>query len=327
MRKDLKVNNIFGEKLDVLVEGNEDADTVIIFVHGFGTDKDEGANSFLDLANEFKDKYLLVRFDQSGYGESEGIDEEFQFQKAAGDLDFIIRYVRRIYQDKDVNIIAHSLGTFITALLSPNGISKTVFTGAINLDLQLIADKLFDRIINAGGELNKNGTTVYPRSSGAIQKVGKDFWRVLESNELNVYLKEFAKKTDLIVFKSIQDEVVGGGESFEDYKKIKDLKYVEITGDHNFTKPGDRKNLIQKIKDFLPVVKINIIDYKGKHYTYQDADIDINNAYEYVIGTTTKKDILKDDTAIKQHIDASNYYGIASYRGNDNDLNIVFNNR
>lgn len=63
MEKELKIKNIFGEKLDVLIEGNEQTDEIIIFVHGFGTDKNEGAGSFFDAAEYFKKNYLTVRFD------------------------------------------------------------------------------------------------------------------------------------------------------------------------------------------------------------------------------------------------------------------------
>lgn len=81
--------------MDILIEGNDKATDVIIFVHGYGTDKDEGFSSFLDLAKYIKEDYLLIRFDFSGYGKSGGSDSEFQFQKAAGDVDSVIRFTRK----------------------------------------------------------------------------------------------------------------------------------------------------------------------------------------------------------------------------------------
>lgn len=175
----------------------------------------------------------------------------FSFQKASGDLNFIIRYLRREYPNKKLNIFAHSLGTFVTVILSPEKINKTVFTGAINLDLKLISKKIEDRILLAGGRVDKNGITVYPRTSGAVQLVGKDYWKILDNNNLIPFFQEYAQKTDLIVFKSLQDEVVGSDKSFDDYKKISGLKYVEINGDHNFTNPQDRQNLLKEIDKFL----------------------------------------------------------------------------
>jgi len=37
-----KIKNVFGENLDILIEGNSNSKDIIIFVHGYGTDKDEG---------------------------------------------------------------------------------------------------------------------------------------------------------------------------------------------------------------------------------------------------------------------------------------------
>lgn len=42
------------EKIDTLVAGNPDASTTIIFVHGFGANKDEGGNYFADVAQDRK---------------------------------------------------------------------------------------------------------------------------------------------------------------------------------------------------------------------------------------------------------------------------------
>lgn len=119
MHKKLKIKNIFGEDLDLLIEGNEKSKQIIVFVHGYGTDKDEGFSSFLDFSKYLTKDFLIMRFDLSGYGVSGGEQQEFQFQKAAGDVDSVIRFARKKYPKKDINIIAHSLGTFIVALLSP----------------------------------------------------------------------------------------------------------------------------------------------------------------------------------------------------------------
>ena len=142
-----KIKNIFGENLDVLIEGNKGSNRILIFVHGFGTDKNEGFSSFLDLSKYFHNDFLMIRFDLSGYGQSEGEDHEFQFQKAAGDLDTIIRYARRNYKDKDIYIVAHSLGTFIVSLLSPYDVKKIVFISIPNSSTAFIIRELKNRII------------------------------------------------------------------------------------------------------------------------------------------------------------------------------------
>jgi len=253
MHKELKVKNLFGEELDVLIEGNGSANEVIVFVHGFGTDKGEGVHLFAEMADSLKDDYLLVRFDQSGYGKSGGKQEDTSPLKAAKDLDVILNYVRYKFPKKNINIFAHSLGTLITSLLSPSSINKTVFTGAINVDLSKVASGISKRIESRGGVIDENGVSIYPRSSGAVQNIGKEFWQVLKSNNMYSLLKAYAQKTNLLVFKSIQDQIVGHDASFDAYKNIDGLKYIEIDGDHNFADKDNRQNLFTQIKEFLIV--------------------------------------------------------------------------
>lgn len=245
-----KIQNIFGEDLDVLIEGNAKSQRVLIFVHGFGTNKNEGFATFLDLAKYLEDDFITIRFDLSGYGESEGKDYEFQFQKAAGDVDSVIRYVRRNYPSKTISIAAHSLGTFIVSLLAPCDIHKVVFTAIPNSNMEFIISELQKRIISKGGTINENGHTLYPRSSGAVQKIGKDFWRTLRAFEPVEYFQELAEKTDLIMFKPKQDDVLVD-KYFEGYETMTGCQYVKIDGDHNFTKKSDRINLFKRIKEFL----------------------------------------------------------------------------
>jgi pimeloyl-ACP methyl ester carboxylesterase len=176
-----RIKNIFGEDLDLLIEGNENADRILIFVHGFGTDKNEGFSSFLDAAEHFKNNFITIRFDLSGYGESEGEDYEFQFQKAAGDVDSVIRFARIEFPVKEIDVSAHSLGAFIVALLSPSGIKKTVLTSVANSDTEYIVKTLHKRILAKGGKIDENGLTRYPRTSGLTQLIGRDFWRTLRA--------------------------------------------------------------------------------------------------------------------------------------------------
>ena len=62
-----EIRNKFGERIDALVEGKEDADATIVFVHGSGTDKNEGENLFVDISKTLGKKFRIVRFDFSGF--------------------------------------------------------------------------------------------------------------------------------------------------------------------------------------------------------------------------------------------------------------------
>ena len=245
-----KIRNIFGESLDMLIEGNINSDKVLIFVHGFGTDKDEGFATFSDLAKYLKDEFIAVRFDLSGYGKSEGKDYEFQFQKAAGDVDSVIRYARKKMAKKRIFIIAHSFGAFIVSLLSPYMIEKIAFTSIPNSNMNFVISELKKRIIGKGGKIDENNITIYPRTSGAVQKIGKDFWRTLKFFDPIEFIAELGNKTQLKIFKPLNDDVLRN-KYFKEYKKIKNIEYAEVKGDHNFKNRKDREYLFRNIKIFF----------------------------------------------------------------------------
>ncbi len=80
---------------------------------------------------------------------------------------------------------------------------------------------------------------------------------------------------------------------------------------------------------YCSVMKINLIAYKSKHYIFQDADLKqdpMSPIDDYVIGVTTKEQILRNYTFINEHKEMCNYYGIPYYIGSDKELKKVFPN-
>ena len=244
------IRNELNEKLDVVIEGNSKSKISIIFVHGFGTNKDEGTKLFVDISRALKERYRIIRFDFSGYGKSEGKQEDASIVKNAEDLKAVLKYVRSTYDDK-LYLIAHSMGNLAVLMLSPDDIAKTIFTGIPNPDTKYQLDNLRSKILSRkGGIVNESGISIYPRTTGELQKVGPVFWQSLKDFDPLVAIKKYSLKANLIVFRPLQDEVISGV-GMEEYSKIKSLKYVKLNGDHSFTNHADRENLIKKILDFL----------------------------------------------------------------------------
>ncbi len=54
------IRNHKEELLDVLTSGNENAKTAIIFVHGFGSNKDENFNLFIDIATSLENVIIFL---------------------------------------------------------------------------------------------------------------------------------------------------------------------------------------------------------------------------------------------------------------------------
>ncbi|HLL61016.1 MAG TPA: alpha/beta fold hydrolase [Candidatus Nitrosocosmicus sp.] len=245
----MRLKNAQGEELDVLVEGNKYSEITVVLVHGFGTDKNESSQYFVDISQHLSHDFRIVRFDFTGYGKSDGIQEEGNFIKHADDLNCIVQWVQTTYPG-EVYMIAHSLGCFVATLSSPENISKCVFTGIPNANIQIMINKIRERILLKGGSVNEEGISIYPRSNGEIQRIGPSFWRIFTDLKPVQLIDSFSKKTSLLILKPLQDEITGN-EYFEEYKNIKSLTFMEINGDHTFTKNDSRLQLLNHIKNFF----------------------------------------------------------------------------
>lgn len=214
-----RIKNKFGEEIDTLIEGNMNANKNLLFVHGLGVDKDESGNYFVDVSNALTSNFRIVRFDFTGYGKSQGKQEEADYKKHSLDIQTILNWIKQKFSS-NTYILAHSMGTFVVSLLSPSDIIKTVFTGIPNSDTTFIFEHLKKRIESRpGGKVDENGITIFPRTSGEIQKYGPNFWRVMKEFNPVKSITEFAKKTHLLIIHPKQDDVVGG-EFMDEYKKI-----------------------------------------------------------------------------------------------------------
>jgi pimeloyl-ACP methyl ester carboxylesterase len=239
---------VVGDDLYIQVEGPDDAQKSVVYVHGFGSHLNEGYAP--DLVEALAPTTRVVRFDFSSCGQSTGKQEEICFHKMNDDLENVLKYVHQTYQGT-VSIVAHSMGSFVTAQLSPEGIAKAIFTGVPNADTWHLASQLQNRILKRfGGIVNEQGVTQYPRKDGTIQQLGPDFWKDLKALDPVKAFTVFSKKTSLVLIRPLHDEVVGK-QFMEPYKEIQDAKHIEIEGDHNFTKPQDREAMLKKIVELL----------------------------------------------------------------------------
>lgn len=250
MKKTIKITNKSLEKLDVLVEGNEQSKITVVMVHGFGTDKHDTAGLFDDINLSLIKRFRIVRLDFSGCGQSEGKFEEKDCEKWASDLDCVLNFVKTNYSG-NIYIIAMSMGTFITALLSPKNILKTIFISMPGGSPNFIIERMQASFLKRkGANFNEKGISILPRSWGICQKIGSSFWKILRNLKPKKLVSELAKKTKLIIFVPLKDEVFGN-ENIDNYKKIKELKIIQIRGNHSFKNLEERKKLIIDISNYL----------------------------------------------------------------------------
>lgn len=245
------IQNNNGEKLDTWVEFSEETiKATVVMVHGFGTNKHETAGYFDDVSVALVNNgYRVVRFDFSGYGRSEGGQEDACYSKHRTDLSCIINYVRANYPEP-VHVFAQSMGCFVTALTSPDNIEKTIMTGIPNADINIIVERFVSRFgSRPGSKLDFDGISLLPRSTGEVQKIGPQFWKDIKNlYPLNV-IGDFAKKTKLLVVSWNSDEILGK-ETIDSYDTIKELNHIWLDGDHSVTDPIDREKFIKIMLDY-----------------------------------------------------------------------------
>lgn len=250
----LRIRNYYSEELDVLIQGNMHSKKLIIFVHGFGTNKHEGFGLFDDISKELLEDYLVVRYDCSGFGKSQGDTINFSIQKGAQDFNCILNYIRLNYQNFEYYVIAHSMGMYFSTMFLPLDIKQFIFTGIPNINSKLLKEKLISRIINSGGKYYESGISIYKRSSGEIQKFSKDFFNSFDNfncvNNIKYLVNDGHCNNNVIMFRPLQDEIVTN-EEFDLFKEILDRNFIELNGDHNFSNGNDRVMLIKHINNIL----------------------------------------------------------------------------
>lgn len=245
------IRNKFGEKLDTWVESGEgEIKANVIMVHGFGTSKHETAGYFDDISSVLvNDNFRVIRFDFSGYGNSDGKQEEVCYSKQVLDLQTIHNYVNYTFSEP-IYMFSQSMGTWVTALYSPYNIIKTIFTGIPNSNTQVVIDRVTERFgTRAGAKLNMEGVSLLPRSTGKVQKIGSYFWDdIRKLDPINV-VKNYSEKTNLLLVHWENDEIIGK-DYLAEYDSIPTLKSMWLPGDHSLTNPRDRQNFIKILLNY-----------------------------------------------------------------------------
>lgn len=258
-KKPHKITNPQGDQLDVLLSGNNLSEIAVVFVHGFGSNKNENFHLFTDIAASLEDAFNIIQFDFSGYGKSEGKQEDVSLDKMKTDLQAIVEYAKRTHLS--VFMVAHSMGTFAVSALRSLGIERIVFTSPPNPNTEVLIKNMQARI-GKKNEVNEEGLTVYERTSGETQLIGPAFWTTIRVFNPIRSTKMLALTSAVAIFDPQNDEVVKdkNDDHWEAYRKL-GIQYNSVPGDHNFTKAEDRNHLIKEINAFFRKRRIAFISH------------------------------------------------------------------
>ena len=124
MQKNIFIKNKKGLKLAAIIERPKvnSVYPFILLLHGFKGYKEE--ETYARLASVLSDNNIgSIRFDASGFGESEGnLENDYRFSNYVADVESVYEYLLRLsYVDKDqIGVFGHSMGGMQAVVFSAN---------------------------------------------------------------------------------------------------------------------------------------------------------------------------------------------------------------
>jgi hypothetical protein len=216
---------------------------IIVYSHGFGVRKDD-RGLFTDIAAVMPD-LEHVMFDYNKADDNQNSLTVSSLTEQTATLEKVLSEVVSKQPDTKIDLICHSQGCVVAAMLKPKGISKTIFLAppAHFLGTEAKLEQMSER----PGTVIKDGVATYPRRDGSTTIIPADYWKSREGVVPITLYNEFAKSTQLTIINAEQDEVLGN----TDFSRLStDIKVLALPANHDFT--GDtRQILTSTIKDLL----------------------------------------------------------------------------
>ena len=215
--------------------------SVLVFSHGFGVRKD-ARGMFPDIAKALPDT-VPIMFNYNDRDPDDGSLIVAPLDKQADKLEQIIERAKSQFPNFPIDLICHSQGCVVAALLKPIGIRKAIFLAPpATLSIERMV-KLFGG--RPRSRIDFKGTSLLERSDFSFTKVPPEYWTSIQNRNIPQLFNDFAKITDLIIVHALEDEVVGK----TDFSALSpDVKQVELHAKHNFD--GDTKqellNVVRK---------------------------------------------------------------------------------
>jgi len=239
-------------KLAVIVSKpeNEGVFPAVILLHGFTGYKEEPYYPTLST-NLLKHDIVSIRFDASGYGESEGtLEKDYRFSNYLSDIGVIYKYTKSLdYVDESrIAISGHSMGGLLTIVFSSRH-PAIICLCAISSPVKMETSK----------EMSKN--LLNWKKRGYLKKVSSRFgpvripWAFIEdASKWDATSSVKRVKVPILVIAGTGDTTVLSKETKKIYESANQPKeYIEIKGmTHDFKNyPEILSRVNNKITDFF----------------------------------------------------------------------------
>jgi hypothetical protein len=214
-----------------------DVPHIVIFSHGFGVRK-EDRGLFTAISKALSDAESVL-FNYNPINEKANTLTAKPLNEQARKLRKVINATRAEYPDAIIDLVCHSQGCVVAALLKPRGMRKIIMlTPPDDVSETTVAKQLGARMETA---IDVTVRTRLSRSDGSTTVIHPEYWQSLASVEPVKLYNRLARFTALRIINARQDEVLGDV-SFEGIDP--GISLVTLEGGHNFEDEESRKRLL-----------------------------------------------------------------------------------
>ncbi|MFA6391262.1 MAG: alpha/beta fold hydrolase [Patescibacteria group bacterium] len=212
----------------------------VIICHGFKRTKDQIIPLVLSR-NLSVEGFVVLRFDFSNWGESEGVYSKMKFTQQIEDVDSAIKYLakQRFVDNKRIGLAGLSLGggvALVSAANNPNKV-KTVVAFAPSLDFFNIIRKSFNKKGQLEGWKRKGYSYMYDQGRDTYWKFDYSFYKDAQAvvKPFDYYDKI---QCPVFIIQGDKDSAVSLADNRKFYHKLRAIKKLFIVpdGDHQFRK-------------------------------------------------------------------------------------------
>jgi len=210
---------------------------IVIFSHGFGVRK-EDRGLFTAIARVLPDTKSVL-FDYNPINEASNTLTAKPLDEQARKLRKIINNTRAENPNATIDLVCHSQGCVVAALLKPRGMRKVILlTPPDDVSEATVAEQLSSRLDTI---IDTAARTRLARADGSTTVIHPEYWQSLAGiNPIKLY-NMLARVTTLRIISARQDEILGKV-SFEGIHP--GISLVTLDGNHNFDDEESRERIL-----------------------------------------------------------------------------------
>lgn len=210
---------------------------VVIFSHGFGVRK-EDRGLFTAIAKALPDAKCIM-FDYNPINEKANTLTAKPLDEQVRKLRKVINAARAEYPGAVIDLVCHSQGCVVAAVLKPRDIRKIIMLTPPDDVSEAVLTKQIGARMPAPIDVTVRSRV--PRADGSTTVIHPEYWQSMVGIDPIKLYNRMARFTALRIINAKQDEVLGAP-SFEGIDP--GISFVSLEGGHNFEGEESRNRVV-----------------------------------------------------------------------------------